>query len=192
MKNGNQAMPRNAADRHFTTFELVLLGMLAALVVAANIALRFPIKMPGRSGLVSVALLITAAAVVPKRGAVTCVGFLSGLIAVFAGVGDRGAIVTLLSYTAAGLGVEAVLFFSRPAPGATATILAGICGNLSKLGMKTLLEFLIGVPPGFLVLGRAYSLLTYIVFGALGGFLGYAVVHALRRAGYFTYLEGRR
>ena len=71
-------------------------------------------------------------------------------------------------------------------------IIAGICGNLSKLGMKTLLEFLIGIPPGFLVLGRGYSLMTYVLFGAIGGLLGYAVVRALRRAGYFAYLEGRR
>lgn len=186
MSDNGQAKP------HFATFELILLGMLAALVVAANVTLRFPIKMPGHSGVVWMAFLVTAGAVVPKRGAVACVGLLSGLIAVFAGVGDRGALVTLLSYTAAGVGVEAVLLFGGFIRGPTACVLAGICGNLSKLGMKTLLELLIGVPPGFIILGRVYPLVTYIVFGALGGYLGYAIVHALRRAGYFTYLEGRR
>lgn len=176
---------------YLSTFELVLLGMLAALIVAANVALRFPIKMPGHSALVWMALLLTAASVVPKIGAAACTGLLSGLIAVFAGVGDRGALVTLLSYASAGLGVELIVVFSAKPLGTITCILAGLCGNLMKLGTKTLLEIFVGVPAGFVALGRVYPLLTYTVFGALGGYLGFLVVAALRRAGYFDYLAQR-
>jgi len=178
-------------SRYFSTFELVLLGMLAALIVATNVTLRLPIKMPGRSAIVWMALLVTASAVVPKRGAATCAGVLSGLIAVFAGVGDRGALVTLLSYTAAGVGVDLAVAFGRQPLGAYQSALAGLSGNLLKLGTKSLLEILVGVPPGFVVLGRLYTLVTYVIFGTLGGYLGFLVVGALRRAGYFTYLAQR-
>jgi hypothetical protein len=110
---------------------------------------------------------------------------------VFAGVGDRGAFVTLLSYASAGVGVELVVAFSRKPLGTIACVIAGLGGNLMKLGTKTLLEILVGVPAGFVALGRIYPLMTYILFGALGGYLGFLVVSALRRAGYFAYLAQR-
>ncbi len=41
-------------------------------------------------------------------------------------------------------------------------------------------------------LGLARSLVSYIIFGALGGLLGGLTLKALRRAGFFTYLAERR
>ena len=66
--------------RYLSTFELLLLALFAALVVAGNVALRFPIKMPGHSGIVWMALLVTARGVVPRPGAAAIVGLLSGLL----------------------------------------------------------------------------------------------------------------
>jgi len=44
---------------YFSTFELLLLALFATLVVVGNIALRLPVKMPGHSGVVWMALLVT-------------------------------------------------------------------------------------------------------------------------------------
>jgi hypothetical protein len=175
---------------YFSTVELLLLALFAALVVAGNVALHLPLKMPGHSGLVWMALLVTARGVVSKTGAAASVGLLSGLLAAFVGVGDKGALDTILSYTAAGVAVDLVAAITSA--GALTSALAGFAGNVAKLGVKVLLELWIGIPTGFLVLGRTYPALTHTVFGLAGGYIGYLVLEALRRAGFFAYLAGRR
>jgi hypothetical protein len=175
---------------YFSTFELLLLAVFAALVVVGNVALRLPVKMPGHSGVVWMAVLVTARGVVPKRGAAAAVGLLSGLLAAFVGVGDKGGLDTLVSYAAAGVVVDLVLAFA-PASPLTAAV-AGLAGNLAKLGVKVLLELWIGIPTGFLVVGRTFPAVTHAVFGLAGGYLGYLVLGSLRRAGLFTYLAGKR
>jgi hypothetical protein len=175
---------------YFSTFELLLLALFAALVVVGNVALRLPVKMPGHSGVVWMALLVIARGVVPRLGAAFTVGFLSGLLATFAGVGDKGGLDTFFSYTAAGAGVDLVAGLTPS--GALACALAGLAGNIAKLAVKVLLELWIGIPTGFLVLGRTYPALTHAVFGLVGGYLGHLALEALRRAGFFAYLAGRR
>ena len=175
---------------YFSTFELLLLAVFAALVVAGNVALRLPVKMPGHSGVVWMALLVTARRVVSKPGSAATVGLLSGLLAAFVGVGDKGGLDTLLSYGAAGVGVDVISGFAPT--GALTCALAGLAGNLAKLGVKVLLELWIGIPTGFLVLGRTYPALTHAVFVLAGGYLGALVLAALRRAGFFAYLAARR
>jgi len=156
------------------------------------VAFKLPLKMPGHSGLVWMALLVTAGAIVAKPGSVAIVGVFSGGIAALTGMGDKGALNTMLSYTAAGVGVEVVRLaagsLTRPLPCAA----AGLVGNITKLGVKTVLDLWIGIPAGFVVLGRMYPLLTYTLFGVVGGYLGFLVVDGLRRAGFFVYLAEKR
>ena len=64
---------------YFSTFQLILLALLAALIVVAKIALRLPLQMPGHSGIFWMAIVIVAAGVVPRRGAASLVGLTSGL-----------------------------------------------------------------------------------------------------------------
>ncbi|HVO22324.1 MAG TPA: cobalt ABC transporter permease [Candidatus Margulisiibacteriota bacterium] len=175
---------------YFSTFELLLLAVFAALVVVGNVALRLPVKLPGHSGVVWMALLVIVRGMVPKLGAASCVGVFSGLLAAFVGVGDKGGLDTLLSYTAAGAGVD--LISGLLPSGALTCAVAGLVGNLAKLGVKVLLELWIGIPTGFLVVGRTYPALTHTVFGLAGGYLGALVLAALRRAGFFAYLAARR
>ncbi len=181
-----------AAARYLSTFELLLLAMLAALVVVSNVALRLPIRMPGHSGIVWMALLVIARAVVPKAGAAVVAAAFSGVAAAVLGVGDKGPLDTLLSYAAAGVGVDLAIAVVRPAGGVAACIVAGAVGNLAKFGVKVLLELWIGIPTGFVVVGRLFPAVTHLVFGLLGGYLGFVVVQALRRAGFFAYLAERR
>jgi len=42
------------------------------------------------------------------------------------------------------------------------------------------------------LLGRLYPAVTYLLFGLAGGYLGFLVVEALRRAGFFAYLAEKR
>jgi len=178
-------------SRYFSTFELLLLGTFGALVVVANVALRFPIKMPGHSGLAWMALLVTARSVVPRLGAGSVAGLISAALAAFLGLGDKGALDTFVSYTAAGVGVDLVMaaFGQRRA---LPCALAGAVGNLTKLGVKIMLELWIGIPTGFVFVGELYPAITYTIFGLAGGYLGFLVLAALGKAGFFAYLAEKR
>ncbi len=138
------------------------------------------------------ALLVTAATLVPRYGAATLAAGCSGILAAFAGIGDKGALDTALSYTAAGVGVDVALAMLGTSGGPVACIAAGALGNLLKLGTKVMLELWIGIPTGFVVAGRLYPALTHLLFGIAGGYLGFLVVGALRRAGLFAYLAEKR
>ncbi len=63
---------------------------------------------------------------------------------------------------------------------------------MGKFLVKWALATALGAPAGFVALGLAWSLLGYLVFGALGGLLGGLTLAALRRAGFFAYLAEKR
>ena len=180
-------------ERYFSTFQIILLVLFSALVVVAKIALKTPFKLPGHSGIFWMAIIIVAAGVVPKRGAASLVGITSGILAAFLGMGDFGALNTFFSYTMAGVGTDLALLLlgNNPENLLTAT-LAGAVGHICKFLVKWVFAILSGAPLGFVALGLVYSVISYIVFGALGGLLGGLTLMALRRAGFFAYIAEKR
>ena len=179
-------------ERYFSTFQLLLLALLAALVVVAKISLRLPVGLPGHTGIFWMAIVVVAAGVVPKRGAATLVGLTSAILASFLGLGDFGPLDTFLSYLAIGVGVDLALLLLGDPSNLAVAVLAGTFGHLGKFFVKWGLATMLGAPAGFVALGLAWSLLGYIVFGALGGLLGGLTLSALRRAGFFAYLAEKR
>lgn len=179
-------------DRYFSTFQLILLALFAALVVVAKIALKTPIQMSGHTGIFWMAIIIVAAGVVPRAGAASLVGLTSGILAAFLGMGDFGALNTLLSYTMVGVGADLALLLLRNLDNLAVCMLVAALGHLGKFLVKWVLGAITGAPLGFLALGQAWALLSYVVFGALGGLLGWLTLKALRRAGFFAYLAERR
>ena len=179
-------------QHYFSTFQLILLTLFAALIVVAKIALRLPLQLPGHSGIFWMAIIVVAAQVVPRPGAASLVGLSSGLLAAFLGLGDFGALDTVLSYSMAGVGVDlALLLLGSPENLLTATI-AGLIGHLAKFLVKWAIGLISGAPIGFVALGLARTLISYIIFGAIGGLLGGLTLAALRKAGFFAYLSEKR
>lgn len=179
-------------DRTFSTFQLILLALFAALVVVGKIALRLPLQLTGHSGVFWMAIVVVAAGVVPKRGAASLVGVTSGIIAAFLGMGDLGALNTFLSYSMLGVGVDvALVFLGNPETLLVAT-LAGTFGHLAKFLVKWGFAVVSGAPAGFVALSQIRAIVGYIVFGALGGLLGGLALRALRRAGFFDYIAEKR
>lgn len=179
-------------ERYFSTFQLILLALFAALVVVAKIALRTPLQMPGHSGLFWMAIVIVAAGVVPKPGAASLVGLSSGIMAAFLGMGDPGALNTFLSYTMLGVATDLTLLLLRNPENLVVAALVGTLGHLGKFLVKWLLGIATGAPVGFVALGLLRAVIGYILFGALGGLLGGLTLAALRRAGFFAYLAEKR
>jgi hypothetical protein len=179
-------------QRYFSTFQLILLAQFAALIVVAKIVLRLPLQTPGHSGIFWMAIVLVATGVVPKRGAASLVGLTSGILAAFLGLGDFGALDTLLSYTAVGVGTDLGLLLLRDPENLVVAAVLGMFGHLAKFLVKWALAGISGAPVGFVALGLARSLVGYLVFGALGGFLGGLTLAALRKAGFFAYLAEKR
>jgi ABC-type thiamin/hydroxymethylpyrimidine transport system permease subunit len=179
-------------ERYFSTFQLILLALFAALIVVAKIALRLPLQMPGHSGIFWMAIVVIAAGVVPKRGAASLVGLTSGIMAAFLGLGDFGALDTLLSYTAVGVAADLALLLLRNPENLIVATLVGALGHMGKFLVKWAIAGVAGAPAGFVALGLARSLIGYIIFGALGGLLGALTLAALRKAGFFAYLAEKR
>jgi ABC-type thiamin/hydroxymethylpyrimidine transport system permease subunit len=184
---------RPTKERYFSTFQLILLALFAALVVVAKIALRLPLQLPGHSGIFWMAIVIVASGVVPKVGAASLVGLTSGIMAAFLGMGDFGALNTLLSYTMVGVGTDlTLLLLGRDPENLVVATIAATLGHFGKFLVKWGLGALTGAPVGFVALGLARAMIGYVVFGALGGLLGGLTLKALRRAGFFSYLAEKR
>jgi hypothetical protein len=180
-------------ERYFSTFQLILLALFAALVVVAKIALRLPLQLPGHSGIFWMAIVIVAAGVVRKVGAASLLGLTSGLVAAFLGMGDLGALNTFLSYTMVGVSTDlALLLLGRNPENLVVAAMAGAFGHFGKFLVKWGLATLAGAPVGFVALGLARAIVGYIIFGALGGLLGGLTLRALRRAGFFAYLAEKK
>ena len=179
-------------ERYFSTFQLVLLALFAAFIVVAKIALKTPLQMPGHTGLFWMAIVVVAAGVVPKPGAAGLVGLTSGILASFLGLGDFGALETLLSYTMVGVGADLALLLLQNLNNLVVCALVGALGHLGKFLVKWALGAVTGAPLGFIALGLARSLVSYAIFGALGGLLGGLTLKALHQAGFFAYLAERR
>ncbi|MBN2159434.1 MAG: ECF transporter S component [Spirochaetes bacterium] len=179
-------------DRYFSTFQLFLLALFAALIVVAKIALHLPLQLSGHSGIFWMAIIIIAARIVPRRGAASLVGITSGVMAAFLGMGDLGALNTLLSYAMAGIGADLALLLLRDPENIACAVLAGIFGHLCKFMVKWMFGMIAGAPVGFIALGLAKALAGYILFGALGGLLGALTLRALNRAGFFTYMQEKK
>ena len=177
---------------YFSTFQLILMALFAALIVVAKIALRLPLQLSGHTGIFWMAILIVSSQVIPKRGAPSLVGVTSGLLAAFLGLGDFGALNTFLSYSAVGVGTDLSLMLLGNPENLAVAGLAGAMGHFAKFLVKWGLGVLTGAPVGFLALGLAKAMIGYVVFGALGGVLGGLTLLALHKAGYFAYLSEKR
>jgi hypothetical protein len=157
-------------QRTFSTFQLILLALLAALIVVAKIALRLPLQLSGHTGI-----------------------FWMAIIAAFLGVGDFGALNTLLSYTMVGVGTDSgLLLLGRKPENLVVAALSATFGHFCKFLVKWGLGALTGAPVGFVALGLVRAIAGYVIFGALGGVLGALTLTALRRAGFFAYLAEKK
>ena len=177
---------------YFSTFQLILLALFAALVVIAKIALRLPLQLSGHSGIFWMAIIIVATRVVPKRGAASLVGVTSGLLAAFLGLGDFGALNTFLSYSMVGVGTDLALLLLGNPENLVVAGLAGVLGHFAKFLVKWGMAAITGAPVGFVALGLLKAMIGYVLFGAIGGVLGGLTLLALRKAGFFAYLQEKR
>lgn len=173
---------RNGHGRLFTTRDLVLLALFAALVALSKAVLRMPIHVPGHTGITWMAILLVGRGLVRRPWAGTLLGFVSGVIAVLI-VGGREGLLLWLKYLAPGAMMDlAALLSAERLDHPFVGIVSGAVANTAKLVTSLIVSLALGIPTGYLALGLGLSATTHVVFGALGGWLGTLVLRALARA----------
>ena len=177
----------------FSLFQLMIMAVLGATCVVMKIALKMPVKMPGHTAIFWTAVLLTSTALVRKQGAAFITGLFAAVIAAFASPGGSGPVITFISYFATATGVELGLMLPESRmPKLVRFIAAGLFGAWAKFLVKAGVDLMLGMPLAAVVVRRAYSSLTYTIFGIAGALAGYLVVAALERASIDKYLQERR
>ncbi|MCK9580315.1 MAG: ECF transporter S component [Methanoregula sp.] len=171
---------------YFSLYEIALLSLCAALIVALNIALAIPLKIPGHTGIYWVVPVIIGVGIVKKPGAGTYIGFISGILATLFGLNTLH-IFNLLIYLSMGITIDILgfVFFYRldhPAAG----FITGAAGNLVKMIVNYTLQTFLGIPAGFILIGIGTASITHVIFGGIGGILAALVLSRLLKAGVIT------
>ena len=173
--------PRTGHRRFFTTHELIVIALFAALIAVSKAVINLPLHVPGHSGATWMALLLVGRALVRKPGAGTALGFVSGILAVLI-VGGKEGLLVWVKYLAPGMVMDlGALLSGERLDHPLAGLLVAAVANVAKLTSSLIVSLILGIPAGYLAVGLGVAATTHILFGALGGWLGALVVRMLRR-----------
>ncbi len=151
---------------------------MATFIIVSKELFDLPIHVPGHSGIYWMFFLVVGKSLVEKPSAGTFMGLISGFLSVLFSLGRFGPF-NFLKYLLPGVTLD-VLFFLKLRRGWEGA-LAGAVSNLSKLGVNLIIGSTLGIPLNFLMIGITPSILTYMIFGALGGTLGVEVANKVRK-----------
>jgi hypothetical protein len=155
--------------------EILLLFVIGALAAVLHAKLRLPMQMPGRHGLVFMAAMIIARSVtrLPYASSLTFAGA-AGIMAIFP-LGIGGALAPLI-YLVTGFFCD-LLF--RISPFQTPKVLiAGLISGISWMLIpiiRMILTLTTGMYFDAFRFGFAYPILTHLIFGFVGGMLGFSL-----------------
>lgn len=160
-----------------TLAEVLVLLAVGLLAVLLHQALRAPLHLPGRQGLIWMGLLATGRSASRQQWAGTTIGLGAGL-------GAFGCFLDPLSgfiYSLSGVFVDWA-YTALPGMRARMWLFAGACGLVHAL--KPLLRYGIDLftplPHGSLAFGLAYPLTTHFLFGAAGALAGLFLLKNLK------------
>ncbi|MDP4146160.1 MAG: hypothetical protein Q8936_17015 [Bacillota bacterium] len=142
--------------------------------------LHMPLHMPGHTSIWWMGILVFGKGIIPRFGSGIIMGIVSGILAVFMGLGKEG-IFVFLKYFVPGLLIDfmAPLFIYK----LDSILVGGVCGaiiSLSKLFASILVGILTKIPLLFLVIGLGYVALSHVIFGAIGGVLASIIIKRLK------------
>ena len=168
---------------HTRVRELTTIALIAVMVLIAKTVLRMPIKLPGHSGVLWIALLLIGRFIVRRPGAATAMGLIGGTLIALFQPSDAGLLFSVAKYVLPGLVLDvlAPLFGARfdlfmPA------IVSGATAHASKVAVDLVQGCVAGLRGAFLLAGTTAALVFHIAFGALGGLVAVLVLRMLIRA----------
>ena len=142
--------------------------------------LDFHLGIPGHTGILWIALLISGKLVVNRKATGLGMGFAAALWGIPMGMG-HSPVYNVALYSLTGGAID--LLTTIPGMRIDHLFGAAICGalaHLTKLGFITAYAMSFGLYRNFLEVGLVISAGYHILFGALGGVLVVAIVAAMR------------
>lgn len=160
--------------------DILRLTMFGTLVTIVNDITRLPLHMPGHTSLWWMGLLVLGKGLIPKKGAGIIMGIVSGVLAVFLGLGSEGVLV-FFKYFIPGLVLDIIapLFYNK----LESPIIGAICGALAsvaKMIVNLLLGLAMNLPMVFLTLGLGVTAVSHVIFGAIGGVIATSLIKRLK------------
>lgn len=172
--------------RRFSTYDLVLIAVMAALGVATKPIvvplahlITGPLFIPGGSlaGGLYMFWLVVGLGLVRKYGAATLIGLVQALMVIGTGVIGSHGLMSLVSYTLPGVAVDVGLFLigRHKACCLVCCFIGGMLANLAGTLTVNLIFFQLPLIPLLL------SICTAAFSGGLGGILAWRVLQSLRK-----------
>ncbi len=167
----------------FTLREALLLGFCATFVVLARASLRLHFSLPGHTMAVMMFFMLLARGAVPKHGAATLVGVVSGAVTVLLGM-TKAPPLLATNFVLPALVVDAAAaLFPRVAVSYGGAILTAIVASVGKGLSAAGLDLMLRVDEGIVLRHVALTTLAGLAFGAAGAALVPSVVRRLQANG---------
>lgn len=167
---------------YFSLYEIAVLSLLGALVFILRTVLRIPLHIPGHTGIFWVVPVIMGVAIVRKFGAGTYIGFISGILASFFGLGGFH-IFDLFKYLVMGVTIDLLTVpFAKHLDNPAIGFILGAAGNLSKMVVNYYVHLTLGVPAVFILIGIGFASLSHFIFGGLGGIISALILARLYKS----------
>jgi hypothetical protein len=172
-------MQTHAVDRRTATRRPLYVDVLLALAVGfvATLAKRyldFSLGIPGHAGVGWIAALVLGRIVNPRRGMAALAGVSMGFWGVPLGLDHTVTYNTMLYGFSAGL-LDMPLVTRLPLRRPWGAAVAGVIVHLGKYGFVLINAWVSGIVRRVVVFGLVAALGNHVLFGALGGVLGWAV-----------------
>jgi hypothetical protein len=180
----------------FSLRDALVLALLGALIVAAKMAIRLPIKVPGHSTIFWMFFLVLGKGLVPRMGSGAIMGLFSGILAALTGMGKQGVFV-IVKFVVPGLALDLLslpLFVILPPKRLLAKpwvgALLGALVNLTKLASNVGLGVLLDMPLERMEALVGLAIAAHIAFGGLGGLVASLALRRVQRLLPFSSEEG--
>lgn len=162
---------------------MLVLGFCASFIVLSRVVLHLHLHVPGHIMFFTLFFLLISKGTVPKPWSATMVGFLSGLLSMFLGIGKGGPVV-LLEMVLPGFVVDlCVLLIPGVGLSYAASIATGAIASATRFLSLAAVDRLVGMQ-WQMVLQHAVVISSFnVLFGCLGTAMVPPVLHRLKNAG---------
>lgn len=160
--------------------DILRLTMFGTLIAIINDITRLPIHMPAHTSIWWMGLLVVGRGLIPKKGAGIIMGIVSGVLAVFLGLGKEGVFV-FFKYFMPGLVLDIIApVFSNKLESPIIGTICGAVASVTKMTVALALGLAMNLPMVFLTLGLGFSAISHVIFGAIGGVLATLLIKRLK------------
>lgn len=154
--------------------------MFGTLNAVTNNLLHMPLHMPGHTSLWWMGILLVGKGLVNRFGSGMIMGIVSGILAVFFGLGKEGFFVFFKYFVPGMLMDFLALFFFFRFQSVIVGVICGALASVSKLAASIAVGVVTKIPMLFLTLGLGYVAISHVIWGGIGGVLGVIILKRLK------------